>query len=514
MYNITLRRLTSLLFSVLAMVGVSFAQVVINPTPVPIETTPITPPPPVTIPPITATLSDPLVIASIGDSNAAGEGTPNTEGSAASIWTLAPCHRSEKNGRTLAAIALGKLTDVEYGDFSCSGGSINTGLLGPYVGLPVNGLFGDAMPAQIQQVKDWMNRSARRQHLDVLIVSIGVNDSGFGRVVGTCLRPVEDCSKDAQLSSIITNGDPDNATVVLGINRLPAALDQLAAAIKDQLNPTYVLITEYPNPVHDQKDFFCNGYDEHFEVAPTHLTWGNIEPVTGILKWLRIGGSMREVRSYESEFLESSLLEPLNRELRNAATRHRSDGWRYVAGATEMSRPHGYCAKTSWFNTLKASFQTQGDVDGTAHLNKAGQKLYQWLLQKRIIELFGLSKAPPIEVFDVQVTHEYIGDRKRIVVEISPTVHFVTGEIQYKLRTTDMAAMIQASSAPLVKDTSFTTRQVYYADLPGTETLLYGESFHYRPVLHYGRQQDNLDGVFIGTVREYQVFRYQTVSDE
>jgi len=476
---------------------------------------PILPPP--TLPGLPAT--DPLVIASIGDSNAAGEGVPNATGSAPSIWTLAQCHRSENSGRTLAANALAPLTDLEYTNVACSGGSINVGLQGPYVGMPVNGTFGNAMPAQVQQVKDWMNQNLRRRNLDVLIISIGVNDAGFGHVVGACLDPLSgapnhtgNCAANQDLIELLANGDPDNATVTLGLNRLGGALDQLADTVKRELNPRYVLITEYPNPVHDEKGFFCNSYDEHFEVLPSHIVSGNLVPTTGILHWLAVGGAMKNVHDYESDFMESSLINPLNSALKQAAQRHSADGWRYVGGMVEMTRPHGFCAAEPWVNTLKASFQKQGDLNGTAHLNKAGQKAYQYLLQKKIVELFNLASAPPVEMFGNQVTREYIADKKRIVIEVSPTVHIVEGEIQYKLRTTDQAAMIQALSVPLIRDTSFNVRQVYYADLPGTETLTYGESFHYRPVIRYGRQQSFLNGLIVGQVREYTVFRYQEIS--
>jgi hypothetical protein len=283
--------------------------------------------------------------------------------------------------------------------------------------MPVNGTFHNALPAQVQQVKDWMNANLRRQHLDVLIISIGVNDVGFGHVVGACLDSLSgapdhtgNCSANVQLRSIISDGDPDNATVVLGLNRLGGGLDQLAATIKHDLNPRYVLVTEYPDPVHDEKGGFCSAYDEHFEVAPQNLTWGNIEPVTGIMRWLQVGGAMKNVYDYESQFMEESLIKPLNTQLQKAVQRHAADGWIYVGGMVEMSLPHGFCSKTPWVNTLKTSFAAQGDVDGTAHLNKAGQKAYQWLLQKKIVELFNIQTAPPVEVFDVQVTHEYIAD--------------------------------------------------------------------------------------------------------
>jgi hypothetical protein len=364
-----------------------------------------------------------------------------------------------------------------------------------------------------------MNANLRRRRLDVLIISIGVNDAGFGHVVGACLDPFSgapdhtgNCSANNQLKSIISDGDPNSATIVLGLNRLGGALDQLADTIKRELNPRYVLITEYPNPVHDEKGRFCTAYDEHFEVAPTHLTNGPIEPVTGIMKWLEVGGAMKNVYSYESEFMEDSLITPLNSALKRAVLRHADDGWRYVGGMVEMTLPHGFCSKSPWVNTLKTSFAAQGDVDGTAHLNKAGQKAYQWLIQKKIIELFNIGSAPPVEVFDVKVTNEYIGDKKRVVVEVSPTVHFVSGEVMYKLNSTAQAALIQPLSATLVRDTSFTTRQVYYADLPGTQTLGYNDNFYYTPVIHYGRNPDALNG-FIGMQpREYVVYRYQEIS--
>jgi hypothetical protein len=242
------------------------------------------------------------------------------------------------------------------------------------------------------------------------------------------------------------------------------------------------------------------------------LTSGNIAPVTGILKWLEIGGAMKNVYNYESQFMEESLINPLNSALRTAVGRHSQEGWIFVDGMVEMSKPHGFCSKSPWFNTLKTSYNTQHDVQGTAHLNKSGQKAYQWLLQKKIIELFNIQVAPPVEVFDVQVTHEYIGDRKRVVVEVSPTVDFVAGEVMYKLNSTQTAALIQPMSAPLKKDTSFTTRQVYFADLPGTENLGYMDNFYYTPVIHYGKTPNTLNGFISFQPAEYLVFRYQEIS--
>jgi len=473
-----------------------------------------------TIPPPVIQFNNPLVIASIGDSNASGEGAPNAAGSSPSIWSLAQCHRSENSGRTLAANALSSLVNLEYSNFACSGASINVGLLGPYVGMPVNLAVLPALHSQVQQVRDWMNASSRRQNLDVLIISIGINDAGFGKVVGSCLNPfvgfpswnTGDCAQDSDLIHLIANGDPDNETGGGGLNHLAAALDELASTIKQQLNPRYVLITEYPNPLHDEQGRFCNGYDEKFSVIQQNLTSGAYEPETGIAKWLEAGGAMKYVLQNEAQFMENSLINPLNLQLSKAAQRHAADGWIYVGGMVEMTLPHGYCAKEPWDNTLKLSFQTQGDVDGTAHLNKSGQKAYQWLLQKKIVELFDIASAPPVEPFENQVTHENIGDQKRIVIEVSPTADYVEGDIEYRLLATTNTVLINPLSVPLKRDTSYTTRQVYYADLPGTENLTYGQWFDYIPVIRYGKTQSTINGFIAGAAKEYTVYRYQEIS--
>jgi hypothetical protein len=456
-----------------------------------------------------------LLIASIGESYAAGEGAPTNSGTTSAIWVEPQCHNSGSNGRRLAAAKLDALdnVNVELKDVACSGATINVGALGPFVGWPVNGVLQNALPAQIRQVKDWLNTYPNRR-LDVLIVSIGGNDAGFGRVVAKCLTPFTNCSTDAQLASILQDGDPDRATEFLGFNRLEGAYDQLADEIEAELNPRYVLVTEYPNPLHDEKGRFCNSMDENFEVVPQHLTWGTIAPNTGILRWLEFGGAMKEVKSYESEFMENAFLRPMNSFLRRMVLKNVDRGWRFVAGTAELTYEHGFCSKERWFNTLKDSFQTQGDVSGTAHANKLGQKPYQWLIQKRIIELFDLPGLVPIEVFSTKVANEYISDTKRVVVEFSPTVNVVTGVVQYKLRSTDLAAMINPGEVPLVRDANYTYRNVYYADIPGTSTLLYGESFHYRPVLRYGRTSDSMTGVFIGKTQEYVVYRYREISSE
>jgi hypothetical protein len=458
----------------------------------------------------------PLLIASIGESYAAGEGAPTSNGTTSSIWAEPQCHNSGSNGRKLATSFLDNMesVNVQLKDVACSGATIHVGARGPFVGWPVNGVLQNALDPQIKQVKDWMTANHPNRRLDVLLLSIGGNDAGFGRVVAKCLTPFTNCSTDAELASLLEKGDPNRATEFLGFDRLDGAFQQLADDIQQQLNPRYVLVTEYPNPLHDEKGEFCHSMDENFEVAPQHLTWGNLVPTTGILSWLSLGGAMKEVKRYEAEFMETAFLKPMNSFLRKVVIKNADRGWRYVGGSVELTYEHGYCSEERWFNTLKDSFDIQGDVSGTAHFNKQGQKVYQWLIQKRIIELFNLPGSVPIEVFSNKVTNIYVSDTKRVLIEVAPTVNVVSGVIQYKLRTTDLAAMINPSQVTLTRDPNYTYRNVFYADLPGTGTLAYGESFHYRPVLHYGRTAGNMNGTFIGKVREFVVNRYREVSSD
>jgi hypothetical protein len=77
-----------------------------------------------------------LLIVLMGDSIASGEGVPDIDGRPAT-WQDERCHRSARAGPALAAAALQERapeTPITFVSVSCSGATIDAGLLGEYEG--------------------------------------------------------------------------------------------------------------------------------------------------------------------------------------------------------------------------------------------------------------------------------------------------------------------------------------------------------------------------------------------
>ncbi|MCI5207567.1 MAG: hypothetical protein D3910_01965 [Candidatus Electrothrix sp. ATG2] len=363
-------------------------------------------------------------IASIGESYAAGEGAPDegTGNVKTTKWLSQQCHRSEKNGRTLAVNELNKKLGnnitIDYRDFSCSGATINLGLLGPFAGTPdLQGKVQKALPPQLSQVKKWLGEN----RLDILLLSIGGNDIGFAEAVAKCIsiNPVPwGCGDDEYLNDIIQYGDPVNGTAKIGFKNLPAAYEKLDQEIDETLNPRFVLITEYPDLTRDHEGVTCgckevidlpftikNGkpiidfdirtvaggcYNDSFVVKPEHMPLfenprGQIKPVDKFMGF-SIGASALHLWEVETKWLRKNVLEELNKEIKFAAGKH---GWIYVDGLMNATKKHGICARDGerWFNTLKDSWDLQGDIQGAVHPNEKGHEAYRDNILEKLEDL-------------------------------------------------------------------------------------------------------------------------------
>lgn len=100
----------------------------------------------------------------LGDSFTAGPGIPDQVG------TPAACTRSNHNYPTLVAAAL-RISD--FTDISCGGATT--------AHLTTAQLLGDGTSNQPQF-------TALRRQTDLVVLTIGGNDVGFGEIIGTCLR--------------------------------------------------------------------------------------------------------------------------------------------------------------------------------------------------------------------------------------------------------------------------------------------------------------------------------------
>jgi GDSL-like lipase/acylhydrolase family protein len=148
-----------------------------------------------------------LMIVSIGDSLAAGEGNPDSFDPLTNKagWLSASCHKSVNNGRRFASDRINNLPGVAttFADFSCSGAKIGD----PDAFLPGGGLLSPQQTtqpnvnkflvgAQIDRVRNFQQNTLHGRAIDILMISIGVNDVNFDAVVTACLEntPGGDCT--------------------------------------------------------------------------------------------------------------------------------------------------------------------------------------------------------------------------------------------------------------------------------------------------------------------------------
>jgi len=279
-----------------------------------------------------------VLIVSIGDSIASGEGNPVVPGILFPEWAFSPnaamntenadAHRSTIAGPAQFALQLQQANPHEAVTFvsvANSGASIPVGVLGPMTSI------GDSsvqLPAEIRELK----RIIGTRHIDVLTVTVGADDVEFATLA-------EDLIENTKiglptLNSIQTQFNMDLA-------QLPSHYAALAQAIKG-LSPGQVLMTGYPDLTRDQN--------------------GNVAA-------LPLGLGVDLIDLADAQFASSQLVAPLNAAVTNAATKYK---WTLVTQILTDFRTHGYPSTSRWIRTLGESLEMQGNQDGTFHPNAAG----------------------------------------------------------------------------------------------------------------------------------------------
>lgn len=198
-----------------------------------------------------------VLVVSIGDSYASGEGNPVTNGvyflkSAQWAYSADPAmklqnakgHRSTLSAPAQFALALERSDPhqaVTFVSVANSGARIDKGLLGS---MSSNVDSDYTLPGQIDQVRKLIGTRS----IDVLTVSIGGNDIGFS----TRLK---------ELASNSLLGNMSRGEIRNSVDADLAALPQKYAALDqaiDGLSPGKVLITEYPDITGDQKGQYAS----------------------------------------------------------------------------------------------------------------------------------------------------------------------------------------------------------------------------------------------------------------
>ena len=349
-----------------------------------------------------------LLIVSLGDSFASGEGNPHSFGVAGGFIPLpinvkwqseddtgaSRCHRSAYSGSALAAAWLEEhdaLTSVTFVQLACSGAKIEDqqlwgdratggaffqegGLLDPYRGVEPRSIAGTG--EESPQVDHAAEVTGTRT-VDAMTISIGGNDVHFSSIIKDCLVGHESRLKNLDLRGcdVPETPAPPPCGSQLGegkcagvdiynqqIAQLPGRFNRLATRLNTEfgsrLPASHVYLMEYPSQTRCDDGEVCPLFD----------------PLI----------SMRE-----SRWADSVVLPGLNGVLKQAA---QSKGWSYVGGISSKFETggHGYAAEDSWFISLPRSFAQQAAKDGAFHPNKAGHRWYR----NRILASLGEDLAP------------------------------------------------------------------------------------------------------------------------
>jgi lysophospholipase L1-like esterase len=287
-----------------------------------------------------------IVIVSLGDSFASGQGNPDIkrdkESDTDPQWVYSRCHRSAKAGPAIAARRIEEVdlrTSVTFVSYACSGARIRALTKSQKKGVV-------KLASQIDQVR----KVLAGRTIDAVIISVGGNDLSFARLVAQAVA-YKHFSERKDTKRLFEKG----------LKTLPASYVELRDALGKLFPTPKILITEYPDLVRDQQGKYCDS-------AP---------PNDKLLK--RITGD-------EAEWASQTVITNLNCEVSRAAKRH---GWIYVDGIQSGFFNHGYCADDDhrWVNTFVDANRIQGTSrcretgfgdciisPGSVHPNEAGHQ--------------------------------------------------------------------------------------------------------------------------------------------
>jgi hypothetical protein len=365
-----------------------------------------------------------ILIVSLGDSSASGEGNPDGD-----RWADRRCHRSHTSGPALAAKSLengSQTSSVTFLSFACSGAAMRSGILREYEGgdpiEPDPSIDSTAwntldLVAQVQAAREALCAVPVRRcgpddmrQPDYILVAIGVNDLGFAKVVEACAKLSLDLSWLPGLSLAAAAALGPVGLVFLALQELSSGpcdedvnLESAVLNTLPGLDTTFEPLAEKTFSCDDRPDApYCfDGHDTFGElrrqlvatgIAPekgVYLSTYPAEPLSGTDGEIHGGcGVLREIDEGEARWF-SEIGYQLNELIHREAIRN---GFYSVPGITEAFRGHGYCAgkllhvpvegfrvpimvgSDSYFVGLTQSLIEQGDIEGALHPNLRGHQ--------------------------------------------------------------------------------------------------------------------------------------------
>lgn len=313
----------------------------------------------------------------LGDSYASGEGNPRN----VQAWIDAPdvpfnpyydddaCNRSTRSGPAQAALALensSTKSSVTLIDVSCSGATVNAGILGPQRAA-------GQTQSQIQQVQALVGD----REIDRLVFSVGGNDIGFTSLIGACALNL-DCPLARAAVPPLNRFDSVQQGVQTLTSRLPDSYARIAQCLRGgtcQLadgtqvpalklaSQARVLPMTYPDITRSSSGQPCR----YLTLTQSDFSWARetilVPQAANPYRFITFGGSARDL---------STAAGTLNGHIIGTANL----GWTPIVGiwgaSGDSTTGHGVCAgPDSWFfgiTTLTGPFSS-----AAFHPNPAGQ---------------------------------------------------------------------------------------------------------------------------------------------
>jgi hypothetical protein len=371
-----------------------------------------------------------LFIAVIGDSYVSGESNPHLKLIPKSapdqqiaypaIWWDVRCHRSMVSGPVQASALLAERhhdTSVTFVSYACSGAEISDGVLTKFEGREtvqqIKDLWTEAghialppdftainqsdtverevarqkpveseLKPQIDRLNDvlcppqsqWTPNSncavSVRKRPDILIVSIGGNDIGFGEIGRRILlSDTKDDTKEAREKWL----NESKEDLRPQFENLGKEYSKLAVEIRARINPKRTILVDYMDPsqyrAESGRDDFCGkgvrGYDRYGEDGREYSARIRSKDKSSISFFKNNSLYNLLVTRDEAKFSQWMVHE-LNRQVKNGAAQkwNAEDRGAEVFELQDLKGrdglPRGICARNSWFTGIFESWNRQG----------------------------------------------------------------------------------------------------------------------------------------------------------
>jgi hypothetical protein len=254
------------------------------------------------------------------------------------IWLEKNAYRSLRSGAAIAAQRLEETmegTFVTFLSFARTDSTIQSGLIGPRRGSNSNSV--DGWAGNIGQVEE-VKRTVGNHLIDALLINIGVNELGVTSTLKALI-----CADAQERSKVLAHTQAK-------LNNFQDEFWELAQALKP-LNIRHTYLIEYPTSLFDKEN-------------------GQVGSGCGIFSnyWPDLNIDPEDAQGIKE------ILTNLNEALRRQAERFH---WFFVSGIADGFKGRGYCTKDEvrCFVQAEESMILQGNTQGTVHPNIAGHHI-------------------------------------------------------------------------------------------------------------------------------------------